>query len=138
MDAGRKEIQKNDTPFKGTGAVLLVDDEEMLLEVGRTMLEKLGFSVYTAKSGPEAVDIFKREKDRIVLVILDMIMPDMGGGETYDLLRSIKPDIKVILSSGYSIDGQAGEILARGCSGFIQKPFDLKTLSKKLKEIIDG
>jgi CheY-like chemotaxis protein len=65
-------------------------------------------------------------------------MPDMGGGETYDRLREIDPDIKVLLSSGYSIDGQAQTILSRGCNGFIQKPFNLKDLSQKMREILDG
>ncbi|MBW2169089.1 MAG: response regulator [Deltaproteobacteria bacterium] len=71
------------------------------------------------------------------MVILDMIMPDMGGGETYDRLKEINPDIKVLLSSGYSINGQANEILERGCDGFIQKPFNMKDLSRKLREILD-
>jgi len=132
-----REIQKEDMPFRGSGAVLLVDDEEMVLKVSRQLLEKFGFSVFTATSGQEAVDIYKREKDRITLVVLDMIMPDMDGGDTYDFLKSINPGIRVLLSSGYSIDGHAREILKRGCNGFIQKPFDLKDLSTKLKEILD-
>jgi two-component system cell cycle sensor histidine kinase/response regulator CckA len=71
-------------------------------------------------------------------VILDMIMPDMGGGETFDKLRKINPRAKVLLSSGYSISGKASEILERGCNGFIQKPFDIKKLSVKVREILDG
>ena len=70
------------------------------------------------------------------LVILDMIMPGMSGGETYDRLKEISPDIRVLLSSGYSIDGQAAEILKRGCSGFIQKPFNIEQLSQKIREIL--
>jgi CheY-like chemotaxis protein len=66
-----------------------------------------------------------------------MIMPGMGGGETYDRLKEADPDIKVLLSSGYSINGEAGEILDRGCDGFIQKPFNIKELSRKLREILD-
>ena len=72
------------------------------------------------------------------MVILDMIMPDMSGGETYDKLRRINPDIKVLLSSGYSLRGQAKDILARGCSGFIQKPFDMSALSNKIREVLEG
>jgi len=71
------------------------------------------------------------------LVILDMIMPDMGGGEAYDRMKEINPNIKVLLSTGYSIDGQAKEILARGCLGFMQKPFNLRDLSQKLRGILD-
>ncbi|MEW6672306.1 MAG: PAS domain S-box protein [Thermodesulfobacteriota bacterium] len=133
-----KEIHSEDSTLQGTGTVLLVDDEEMILNVNRLLLEKFGFRVFTAGSGNEAVDIYQREKDHIALVILDVIMPGMGGGETYDLLKSINPDIKILLSSGYSLDGQAKEMIKRGCNGFIQKPFDLKGLSKKLKEILDA
>jgi len=75
--------------------------------------------------------------DHIDIIILDMIMPLMGGGETYDRFKKMDPDIKVLLSSGYSIDGQAREILNRGCDGFIPKPFDLIELSKKIREILD-
>ena len=67
-----------------------------------------------------------------------MIMPDMSGGDTYDRLKEIRPKVKALLSSGYSINGQATEILNRGCKGFIQKPFKMKELSQKLREILDG
>ena len=70
-------------------------------------------------------------------MVLDMIMPDMSGGETYDRLKDINPKVKVILSSGYSINGQATEILDRGCNGFIKKPFRMKELSQKLREVLD-
>jgi len=71
-------------------------------------------------------------------VILDMIMPDMGGGQTFDRLREIDPHIRVLLSSGYSIDGRAQEILNRGCNGFLQKPFNLQELSVKIREVLSG
>jgi two-component system cell cycle sensor histidine kinase/response regulator CckA len=71
------------------------------------------------------------------LVILDMIMPDMSGGETFNRLRAIKPDVKILLSSGYSLNGQASEIMQRGCNGFIQKPFNVKQISRKIREILD-
>ena len=77
------------------------------------------------------------ERDLPDLVILDMIMPEMSGGETYDRLKEISPGIMVLLSSGYSIDGQATEILERGCNGFIQKPFDIEQLSQKIREVMD-
>ena len=71
------------------------------------------------------------------MVILDMIMPDMGGGETYAMLKEITPKIKALLSSGYSVNGKANEILSLGCNGFIQKPFNMKQLSAKIREILD-
>ena len=122
---------------KGSETVLLVDDEEAVLDVGVNMLKKLGYTVLEAKGGREAVDIYKANKSTVDLVILDMIMQDMGGGETYDRMKQINLNIKVLLSSGYSIDGQATEILERGCDGFIQKPFSMEKLSGKIREILD-
>jgi CheY-like chemotaxis protein len=109
----------------------------MIIEVGEEILQALGYKVLPAVSGKEALEIYKNKKDSIDMVILDMIMPGMGGGETYDNLKQINPDIKVLLSSGYSISGQAAEILERGCDGFIQKPFKLRQLSVKIREILD-
>ena len=120
------------------GTILLVDDEPIVIGVGKQMLEKLGFSVLTATSGMEALDIFKVNKDCIDLVVLDMIMPSMGAGDTYDGLRAIDPAIKVLLSSGYGIDDQTNELLKRGCKGFIQKPFNMQVLSTKIEEIMKG
>jgi two-component system cell cycle sensor histidine kinase/response regulator CckA len=122
----------------GNETILLVDDEKVILGVNRPMLQKLGYTVLTAESGREAIAVFDANRDRIGMVILDMIMPDLGGGAVFDHLKSVRPDIKVLLSSGYSISGQAEEILSRGCSGFIQKPFNLTTLSRKIREILDG
>ncbi len=121
---------------EGSGNILLVDDEEMVLNVAGKVLEKMGYTVLEAQSGKKAVEIFNRNQDNIDLVILDIIMPDMGGGEVFDRIREINPRIKVLLSSGYSIDGQAREIMKRGCDGFIQKPFKANELSETLKEIL--
>jgi PAS domain S-box-containing protein len=122
----------------GKETVLLVDDEEMIFDVGKKLLERLGYKALIVKSGKEAIEIYEKNKDEIAIVILDMIMPGMGGGETFDALKEINPDIKVLLSSGYSLNGQAGEIMKRGCNGFIQKPFKLRELSKKLRSILDN
>jgi PAS domain S-box-containing protein len=124
------------TVSKGTGTILLIDDEKMIIKVGEELLEELGYKVLTAESGQDAIKLYKKNADRIDLVIMDMIMPGMGGGETFDHLKEIKPDIKVLLSSGYSINGQASEILERGCDGFIQKPFNINQLSEKIQGII--
>ncbi len=123
--------------FKGSGTVLLVDDEEVIIEVGSRMIEKLGYAVMAARSGEEALEIFRENRGRIDMVVLDMVMPDMSGGETFDRLRKIDAQVPVLLSSGYSINGQAKEILARGCSGFLQKPFDLHELSARIQGILD-
>jgi len=125
-----------DTP-KGFGTILLIDDEKMILDVGCELLEELGYTVLSALSGREALEIFQKNSNKIDLVIMDMIMPGMGGGETFDHLRNINPDIKVLLSSGYSVDGQATKILRRGCNGFIQKPFNLNQLAEKIGKIME-
>jgi DNA-binding NtrC family response regulator len=116
--------------------VLLIDDEEIVIGVGRQMLEKLGFAVLTANNGKEALDVYKNNQNEIAFVLLDMIMPEMGAADTYDGLRSINPAVKVLLSSGYGADQQTKELLSRGCYGFIQKPFNMKSLSEKIEEIL--
>ena len=120
----------------GTETVLLVDDEEIVLGVGKQMLERLGYSVKTAGSGQEAVDVYKNSPDDVDLVLLDMIMPGMEAGDIYDKLKAINPAIKVLLSSGYSLDQKASAIIDRGCNGFIQKPFNMKSLEEKIEEIL--
>ena len=120
----------------GSETVLLVDDETMIIDVSVQMLKKMGYDVLTANNGREAIEIFKQNNDRVAIVILDLIMPGMGGGEVYERLKEIDSNVKVLLSSGYSINGQAAEILNRGCDGFIQKPFKLNELSYKLRELI--
>lgn len=118
------------------GVVLLVDDEEMILDVGRQMLEHMGWRVSTASNAHDAVSIYSERHAEIVLVILDMIMPESGGGVVFDQLKAIDPNVNVLLSSGYSIDGQAQAILERGCRGFLQKPFNLQELNRKIGEIL--
>ena len=141
LPASEKEVTQDrlfpEELFRGTEAILLVDDEDMIIDVGEKFLKSLGYKVLVARSGEEAIEIYKKNNGRTDMVILDMIMPEMGGGETYDNMKQINPDIKVLLSSGYSIDGQAAAILERGCDGFIQKPFGMKELSRKIREILD-
>jgi CheY-like chemotaxis protein len=134
-----KEIESGPTAIiKGSGIILLIDDEQMILDVGVELLEELGYTVKSAMSGQEAIDLLKKEGGKIDLIIMDMIMPGMGGGETFDRLKAIDPDIKVLLSSGYSINGQATKILRRGCDGFIQKPFNMNQLAEKVQRILVG
>jgi len=124
--------------LRGTETILLVDDEDMVLDIGKEILENLGYTAITAQSGTAAIQLFEHNRDNVALVVLDMIMPDMSGSETFDNLKKINPHIKVLLSSGYSIDGRATEILNRGCNGFIQKPFNLRQISQKIREILDN
>ena len=141
LPASRKKVQKEieetvPTVAMGTGTILLIDDEEMIIKVGEELLHELGYEVLSARSGQEAIELYQKNVDKIDLVIMDMIMPGMGGGETFDRLKRINRDIKVLLSSGYSINGQASKILERGCDGFIQRPFNLIQLSDKIQGII--
>jgi len=133
-----REKTSFEEPLRGSGTVLIVDDEETILEVTRDLIGSLGYQVMTAKNGREAFKIYMAEKDRIDLVILDMIMPEMGGRETLKKLKEANPDVKVILSSGYSMNGQAASLMKEGCRAFVQKPYSLRDLSRKVKEVLDG
>jgi CheY-like chemotaxis protein len=133
-------IQKEVVPDKilrGYETILLVDDEEIITDVGKSMLEELGYRALIARSGQEALDIYGEQEESISLVILDIIMPKMSGSETFQRLKTLNPNILVLLSSGYSMNGEATELMNQGCSGFIQKPFDLKKLSLKIREVLD-
>lgn len=129
--------KSEDRKIDGSGTILIVDDEEIVLEATAMLLREVGYSVIEAKTGHEAVEQLREKSSEIDAVILDMVMPNMGGGETFNKIRGIEPGIKVLLSSGYGIDGNAREILNRGCDGFIQKPYNLKDLSNKLGEIFN-
>jgi CheY-like chemotaxis protein len=132
-----KTIEPAQQIVEGNGTILLVDDEDRVIDVGTKVPKKLGYTVLEARSGKEAIEIYKENKDKIALVLLDMVMPRMGGGEAYDRMKEINPNVKVLLSSGYSIDSEAKEILARGCDAFIQKPFGMQELSGMIREILD-
>ncbi len=123
---------------KGNETVLFVDDENMVIETVQEIIATLGYRPLIARNGKEAIEIFKRNKERIDMVVLDMIMPDMSGSETYDRLKEMDQNVKVLLSSGYSLNGQAAEIMDKGCCGFIQKPFKIGELSHKLRDILDN
>jgi CheY-like chemotaxis protein len=141
LPASEKEVFEEEKPagntLKGTETVLFIDDENMIVEMAEELFEQLGYKVLTAGSGTAAIETYEKNKERIDMVLLDMIMPDMNGGETYDKLKEINPNVKVLLASGYSMNGTASEIMDRGCNGFIQKPFKMEELSQKLRGILD-
>lgn len=122
----------------GKGSVLLVDDDDMILEIGSKLLERLGYQVVTAASGPQAIQFYRAHRSEIDLVILDLAMPEMDGEATYDELKRIDPNVRVIVASGYPIDGKAASILKKGGRDFIQKPFSPKVLSEKIKKALGG
>jgi CheY-like chemotaxis protein len=122
--------------FSGTGTILLIDDEDMILTVGKALLEKLGYQVLVAAGGSAGLEIYRQDRTKIDLVILDVIMPEMNGAETFERLYEIDSRVKVLFSSGYTMDSVAHDILKQGCQSFIQKPFDIKQLSLKIREAL--
>jgi signal transduction histidine kinase/ActR/RegA family two-component response regulator len=123
--------------MKGHETILLVDDEPMVLHSIEGMLNRLGYTVFLAVSGREALDLYKEHQDVIDMVLLDMVMPGYAGGEVYDRMKEINPKVKVLLSSGYDIGGGAEAILKRGCDGFIQKPFSLQEVSHGIRTVLE-
>jgi len=141
LPASSKEVLKETidvkTIIEGNETILLVDDEESIVDVCGEMLGVLGYNVLQAKSGKDALKIYEENKGKIDLVILDMIMPGLSGGETFEMLKLIDPEVKVMLSTGYIISEQAKKMMQRGCRAFIQKPFLMDELSQKIREVFD-
>ena len=120
----------------GEGTVLVVDDQEIIRTVSKAMLEMIGYGVLKAESGEEGLAIFQENRDKIKLVLLDMIMPGMSGKETFHRLRAVDPGVPVILASGYSLGSDVDALLAEGCNGFIQKPFNVAKLAEKISQVL--
>jgi PAS domain S-box-containing protein len=141
LPASDKELSLEPTTeatlINGSETILLIDDEEMIIKVGQPMLERLGYRVTTARSGPEAIEVVSRKGKSIDLILLDLIMPGMDGGQTFDRIREIHPQMPVLLCSGYAINGKALDIMNKGCNGFIQKPYNIAEISKKVREVLD-
>ena len=123
-----------DNQIKGT--ILLADDEKMVLDIGVQMLKRLGFKVIAVESGRKAIETFQEKNDSIDIVILDIVMPDLGGAEVVDAIKGINPNTKIMLSSGYGRDSKITDIM-QYCHAFIQKPFSMKELSAALQDIME-
>jgi len=121
----------------GDETILVVDDEQVNVELMKKLLEKLGYKVLTAQTGKKAIELYREHCNDIKLVILDMIMPKMNGRETLGKLMEIDKKVRVLLSSGYGINGEAARLLSIGCKGFIQKPFRIEELSQKIRDVMD-
>ena len=119
------------------GTILFVDDEQVVLDVGALMLDRLGYNVLQATSGLEAKQIFRDHIDEICLVILDMLLPDENGSDTCKRLKEIRPDLKVLHTSGLGKTG-GGESMQCGCEGILPKPFKIEALSNNLKELLEN
>jgi CheY-like chemotaxis protein len=122
--------------LRGFGTILLVEDEEGLRHVGQRILEQLGFQVLAAGNGPRALSLLQDHRRRIDLVILDLVLPGMGGVEIYARMKEIVPDVKVLVASGCSLNGAAQKVLDAGAQGFIEKPYRIEALSQKISQIL--
>jgi CheY-like chemotaxis protein len=121
---------------KEKARILLVEDEEMIRNVASAMLERLGYAVYVCDNGQDAVDHYREEWQNIDLIILDVIMPELDGEETFIAMQEINPALKVLVSSGYSLDDKTQNIIQKGAKGFIQKPYRKGALSVKVAEVL--
>jgi PAS domain S-box-containing protein len=129
-------VQTPDRAVREGASILLVDDEMIVLNVGGRLLRKLGYTVTEVGSGKEAVEVYRNNPDAFDLVILDVVMPEMSGGEVFERLKRIDPEVRVFLASGYSVDGQATEMLRKGACGFVQKPFSMNTLAESIDRVL--
>jgi CheY-like chemotaxis protein len=124
-------------PWHGTGTVLLVDDEEHIRAVGKGMLEWAGYTVLTAADGQKALEVFRQHAEDIVCVILDLTMPQVDGEAAFRALRQIKPTIRVLMTSGYNEQEVTQRFVGKGLAGFLQKPYTVETLTRKLREVLE-
>jgi signal transduction histidine kinase len=134
--AEKKSRETEAEVVPGTGTVLLIEDDDTVIDVTRRVLEKLGYRVLVAESGREAEKIVQTFTGNIDLAILDIGLPDMPGEIVYSSIKTTRPELKVLVTSGYGINGPAREILDSGGNDFIQKPFSIKILSEKLKTLM--
>ena len=138
--ASKKEISKENDKlklFKGNSTILLIDDERDVIKITKIMLENLGYNIISASNGKEGIEKYKKFKDKIQLILLDVIMPEMGGVNTFYMLREINPDLKILLISGFSKHENIQKLLNDGANGFIQKPFSIYEISKILHEVLN-
>jgi PAS domain S-box-containing protein len=140
LPATERQVAEDKTPpaviLHGTGTILVVDDEEQIVKVCARLLQKFGYQVLTASGGKQAIELVRQYGAKLSLVLLDMTMPEMSGRQTYEAMQKLVPGIKVLLSSGRSVEGQAQELLDSGCNGFIQKPFDAVDLAAKVRKLL--
>jgi CheY-like chemotaxis protein len=131
-----KETAVSKPLHKGKGSILVIDDEELIRNVARDILHELDYDVLLASGGKEGIKIYADKKDIIGLVILDMIMPEMGGKETFKKLKEINPDVKILISSGYGQDSLPEQVMDNGEAGFIQKPYNINEIAEIIKEVL--
>lgn len=131
-----KNVEDSLFDYKGSGTILIIDDEEIMREVASAILKKIGYQIVFAENGKTGIDIFIEKKDEIDLVLLDMIMPEKNGRDCFYEMRKIKPDLKVILTSGFTRKNEIGQMVENGLQGFIQKPFRSADLGKIVQTVL--
>jgi two-component system, cell cycle sensor histidine kinase and response regulator CckA len=133
-----EEMNQKNNIVSGNGGILLVDDEKIILEVASDMLKVLGYNVYPAENSDQAISLYRENQDKIDIVILDMILHGASGSGVLQSLKELNPDIRVILSSGYSLQGEVQKVMEMGCIGFIQKPYNFEELSGILHKVMNS
>ena len=123
---------------KGSETILIVDDQETIWDFLIEALQKLGYSVLLAENGEDAVEIYKSNPGQVDLVLLDMIMPKLGGHKTFYQIKSLDPEAKILLSSGYVSEEEVNDLLTQGAKGFLPKPHRIKTLAFEIRKILDA
>ncbi|HID63024.1 MAG TPA: response regulator, partial [Anaerolineae bacterium] len=131
-----KEAEVVELPT-GTETILLVDDEETVHELGQRVLERCGYTVLTAENGVQALEVYQAHRGEIALVVLDVVMPQMGGHECLRRLRKLDPQVKVLISTGYTANGSAQGLVAEGALGVVEKPFLLQDFAVAVRTAID-
>jgi len=135
----KKTVSRPDLQLpKGDATILAIEDEEDVMMLFRKVLERLGYRVLQAETGKKAIRLAKIFDGQIDLAILDIKLPDMSGDKVYPLIMEARPDLKVVVCSGYTLEGPPQDILDAGAEGFVQKPFHIATLAEKLKEVLEG
>ncbi len=124
-------------PRGGSETILLVDDEDFIRDLGSRILGKAGYKVITASNGKEAVEVYQVQGDEISLIVLDLIMPEMGGKQCLEEILKIDPSGKVIIASGFSANGPTKDALEAGAKGFVSKPYDIRQLLEVIREVLN-
>jgi len=137
-DEDMEEARVGPMPLGGSETILLVDDEELIRDLGFRILTNAGYRVITARNGKEAVELYHARGDTIALIILDLIMPGMGGKQCLEGLLSLNPSAKVVIASGYSADGPTKEVLSEGAKGFVNKPYDIRQVLEVVRNVLDA
>jgi CheY-like chemotaxis protein len=118
--------------------IMVVEDEQMVANLARDILLRFGYRVLVVNSGREAIDLYRKRTQDIAAVVLDMVMPEMDGGEVFRRLRAVNPDVKVVVSTGCEQASEVDELLQQGAMGFVQKPFRITELADAVNEAVEG